>query len=29
MQKEAARKFDMAVAVANNLEEVEPENSSW
>jgi hypothetical protein len=25
----AARKFDMAAAVANNLVEVEPENSSW
>jgi hypothetical protein len=25
----AARKFDMAAAVANNPVEVEPENSSW
>jgi len=25
----AARKFDMAAAVANNLVEEEPENSSW
>jgi len=25
----ATTKFDMAAAVANNLVEVEPENSSW